>query len=83
MEEQIQAPARTQMTSRQRNTMVICKSLANDMGINGTVAEHHTAALLQLVADALVRGYEAELVRVARAWRRELEAEGKGRAGDG
>jgi len=69
------ALARPQLTSRQRNTMVISKSLANDMGINGTVAERHTAALLELVADAVANGYEAELVRVARAWRSGIEAE--------
>lgn len=75
-EHNAQTPAGAQLTSRQRNTVVINRGIANDMDRGGTTAEHHTAALLRLVVDAIERGYEAELVRVAREWRAEVEAEG-------
>lgn len=48
--------------------------LAGDMDTNGTTAKQHTAALLTIARDAIEHGYEAELVALARAWRREVEA---------
>lgn len=64
------------MTGRQRNVAVICRSIANDMDVNGTVAEQHTSALLHLLVDAVERGYEAGLVAVAREWGRGAEGIG-------
>lgn len=61
------------LTSRQRVTTYIAATLANDLD-RGSVAEQHTAALLRLVADAVERKVEAELVRVGREWARQREA---------
>lgn len=73
-----QTEPRKELTGRQRNVMVIARAVANDMDLGGTVSEQHTAALLALAVDAISRGYEAELVALARAWRREVEAGGDG-----
>jgi hypothetical protein len=75
MEEQIQTPSGPQMTSRQRLVRYLATGLANDLE-RGTESEQWTAALLHIVVDAVEHGDEAELVRLARAWRRELEGEG-------
>lgn len=66
-------PTRRRLTPRQSNLVAICISISNDMNTSRNRAEHHTAALLRLVADATELGYEAELVALARAWRREVE----------
>lgn len=72
-----QRRAMRELTPRQRNVVVIMRTIANDMDINGAVAEQHTAALLRLACDAVDRGYEADLVTLARAWRRVREGEAR------
>lgn len=60
------------LTPQQRVAKHLCMGIANDLA-RGSTAEQHTAALLRLVVDAVERGYEAELVVVAREWRMERE----------
>lgn len=67
-------PTRRKLTPRQSNLIGVLITISNDMNTSHNRAEHHTAALLRLVADATELGYEAELVALARAWRREVEA---------
>lgn len=69
------------LTSQQRMVVYVLSGIANDLD-RGTKGEQHTAALLRLAADAVERTYEAELVALARAWRREREAEDDGQATD-
>lgn len=69
------APTR-ELTRRQRNLIAVATSIANDLDLNGTRDEQHTAALLRLMADAVARGYQGELVALVRAWRLEREGEG-------
>ena len=62
-----------QLTSRQRNTAVILRAIANDMGVNGTASERVTAALLQLVVVVIERGEESDLLKALRAFRLERD----------
>lgn len=62
------------LTSRQRVVGYLARSLGNDLRF-GSTAEQQTAALLDLVADAVEHGYEAEMVALVRAWRLEREVE--------
>lgn len=66
-------PAR-ELTSRQRNVIVITRAVANDMDTNGTRDEQHTAAALRQLADAIERAYVSEMVALVRGWRWEREA---------
>lgn len=68
-----QPPAR-ELTSRQRACLYMLNHVANDLDGGQSRAEQHTASLLRIAADALKYDYEAELVALARAWRREVEA---------
>ena len=70
-----QRPGR-ELTTAQRGAHRLCKGRATDLD-RGTHAEQHTAALLRLCADAIEHGYEAELVALAGAWRREVERPGE------
>lgn len=70
----VMLPTPRECTPRQRSMIAILAYLARDLG-SGTLAEQHTAAMLRLAADAIERGYEAQLVALARGWRREVEAE--------
>lgn len=69
----IEQLAAHQLTARQRMVAYLSSSIATDMD-RGTLSEQHTAALLRVVADAVTCGYERELVALAGAWRREVEA---------
>jgi hypothetical protein len=62
-----------ELTVGQRVAFRLCVGFANDLE-RGTVADQYTAALLRVVADAIEHDYEAELVALVRAWRREREA---------
>lgn len=67
------APAPTPYTTpKQRFVQRMINTYANDLE-RGERREQKTAALLHLVADAIERGYEAELVALARGWRLERE----------
>lgn len=60
------------LTSQQRVAVHLVEgSIAQLQG--GTRHEQWTAALLTIACDAIDRGYEAELVALVRAWRREVE----------
>lgn len=61
------------LTGRQRNTMVIIRSIAPDIECNSTRAKAGTGALLGLVAAIIDAGREAEAAVVLRAWQAERE----------
>lgn len=69
-------PGKRELTIGQQVAARLCVVLAGDLDSHSTRAEQHTAALLRLCADAIERGYEAELVRRAREWRRDVEQMG-------
>lgn len=78
MEESYKGTSASVLTPQQRMVVRVTSSIARDLD-RGTKAEQHTAALLRLVADAVERGYEAELTVVIREWAREREAGSDGR----
>lgn len=64
------------LTPQQRNVIRVSRGLANDLD-RGTTDEQHTAALLHLVADAVLNGYEADVVRTTCEWRLARERKGQ------
>jgi hypothetical protein len=62
-----------ELTSKQRVSLRLMEGSIRQLE-QGTTAEQHTSALLRLAMDAIERGYEAQLVALARGWRREVEA---------
>lgn len=61
-----------ELTSKQRVAVHLMEGSIRQLE-QGTQADQWTAALLTLACDSIFEGYEAELVRMARGWRRELE----------
>lgn len=64
------------LTTDQRVIVRLMRHSADKMDRSLDTAEQHTAALLRLAADAVVRQYENVLVAVAVAWGREREGKG-------
>lgn len=68
---------RRELTIGQQIAVHMCNVLADDLDTHhASRTDQDTAAILHLVADAIERGYEADLVAMVRTWRMQREREG-------